>query len=91
MHAWPVTPQETTGTEACVPQFLLGVGRPSLGVESPNRHLSLGSSEADISAVPSTSSALLKGDQEGTVVMLDGNSLLALADYSGSASDNDSS
>lgn len=94
MDAQAVRPQDTTSSKTCPPDFTLEFeGLPacclSSGVESHNKYISLGPSDADLSPVPSAPSAMLTDNPEGTVVMLEGNSLLGLANYNDSDSDND--
>lgn len=95
MEPQAVKPQETISLKTCQPELMVEAeGLPSCcilsGVQSHNKYLSSGPSEADLSRVPSAPSAMLTDNQEGTVVMLEGKSLLGLASYNGSESDNDS-
>ena len=79
-------PEETGGTaafERSPPCWT------SSGVQNQDKHTLSEHHPVQCSSASIFSSAAFKGDGEGTVVMLEGNSLLGLASYSGSDSDSD--
>lgn len=78
--------EETGGTEAFE---RLPFCWTSSGVPCQDKHTLSEHDPVQCSSASSIASAALKGDGEGTVVMLEGNSLLGLASYSGSDSDSD--
>ena len=79
--------EETEGTEAFEK---LPLCLTLSGVQNQDKHTLSEYNQVQCSSAPSIPSAALKGDGEGTVVMLEGDSLLGLASYSGSDCDSDS-
>ena len=77
--------EETRGTEAF--ETNLPLCCTSSSVQHQDKRTLSEHNQVQCSSAPGIASATLKGDGEGTVVMLDGNSLLGLASYSGSDSD----